>query len=292
MQENKAHEQHTQQDWGSYANMPVGEILRRTRMHYDLSLQDVERALHIRSMQLNAIEEGNLANLPGRVYAIGFVRTYAEFLGLDGDKIVQLFKSQIAGHTPKPELYMPAPTAENKLPNKYILAAAFCGLVVFSVIIAVMTPNKETQEVPLPEPTQTASVSPELLYGPPRPDDIQAILMLTEPAAGDATIATDEPRIEIGAIENAWVEIRDEEGKALVSQILKPGDTYFVPNQEGLVMDTGNIGALEFTLDGVKLNPLGEMGDVRRKMELSPQALLGTPEEDAIEPLENNTAAE
>lgn len=280
MQENTVQQQQTQQDWESYGNMPVGDILRRTRMHYDLSLRDIESALHIRSSQLNAIEEGNLASLPGRVYAIGFVRTYAEFLGLDGDKIVHLFKMQIAGSTYKPELSMPVPSSESKLPNKYIMVVAFCGLVAFSMIVTFLTPRAQKQNIPEPQQIASVHIEPENLYGPPHPDNIGALLMMAEPAAGNAVTTADPntPRIEINAIENAWVEIRDAEGEALISQILKPGDTYFVPNEDSLVMDTGNIGALEFIVDGTKLPALGEMGDVRRKMALSPQVLLGKPD--------------
>lgn len=116
------------QDWTNFTDLPVGEILRRTRAYYNLQIEDVEGALRIRASQLLALEEGRIDQLPGRVYAIGFVRAYAEFLGLDGDKMVYLFKAQLIGNKAKPELSFPAPASESKLPNPFILLGSFAGL--------------------------------------------------------------------------------------------------------------------------------------------------------------------
>ena len=87
-----------------HTDMPVGEILRRTRTHYGLNLQQVEQILRIRASNLEALETGDVSQLPGRVYAIGFVRAYAEYLGLDGDKMVHLFKQQSVGDKKKIDL--------------------------------------------------------------------------------------------------------------------------------------------------------------------------------------------
>src|SRR5690606_13898422 len=108
----------------NYADLPVGEILRRGREHYNLSLNDVEAALRIRASQLGAIEQGRLDLLPGRVYAVGFVRAYAEYLGLDGGRIVQLFKAQSGESRKSPELHFPVAASESKVPNKFMLAGA------------------------------------------------------------------------------------------------------------------------------------------------------------------------
>ena len=60
-----------QNDGTSFTDLPVGEILRRTRVHYKQSVEDIERALRIRASQIKAIETGDLEQLPGRVYAVG-----------------------------------------------------------------------------------------------------------------------------------------------------------------------------------------------------------------------------
>lgn len=114
-----------------YTDMSVGEILRRTRVHYGQSLQDIERALRIRACQLEALETGNVENLPGRVYAIGFVRSYAEYLGLDGGKMVHLFKTQAGTKAHDPSLDFPVAASESKIPPAWLAGVS----VVLAVIL-------------------------------------------------------------------------------------------------------------------------------------------------------------
>ena len=99
--------QHHDIDLDSYTDLSVGEILRRTRLYYGQSLNDVEINLRIRASQLDLLEQNHIAHLPGRVYAIGFVRAYSEYLGLDGDKMVHLFKAQSVGKKWRPKLSFP-----------------------------------------------------------------------------------------------------------------------------------------------------------------------------------------
>ena len=63
----------------------LGEELRRERVRRNLTFKDIEQVLHIKTTYLEAIEDGNYAVIPGRVYAKGFIRNYGNYLGLDGD---------------------------------------------------------------------------------------------------------------------------------------------------------------------------------------------------------------
>ncbi|WP_067931304.1 helix-turn-helix domain-containing protein [Alicyclobacillus kakegawensis] len=62
----------------------LGETLRRRREELGMDLDQVERMTKIRKRYLSAIEQGDWSALPGDVYGRGFVRSYAEALGLDG----------------------------------------------------------------------------------------------------------------------------------------------------------------------------------------------------------------
>ncbi len=273
--EQKAAQQDLKQDWAGYTDMSVGEILSRTRAYYGLTIEDVEKALRIRSSQLLALEEGAIEKLPGRVYAIGFVRAYAEFLGLDGDKMVHLFKAQLVGNKPRPELSMPAPASESKTPNPFILLGSFACLCLVIGLFMVMSGGSDTHQIPdVPATMKMEAVA----FGPPTPTAIG--LAEIEPAAGTQP---PENRVTINVVDNAWVEIRNKEGKVILSRVLKQGDSYLVPNEQGLVMDTGNIGALEFTIDGAPIDKLGEIGDVRRSVSLDPEEMVAPPEAEATD---------
>lgn len=67
----------------------LGDTLRKRRKELNISLKEVENATSIRMGYLEAIEEGEMGKLISPVYAQGFVRQYATYLGLDGEGIVR-----------------------------------------------------------------------------------------------------------------------------------------------------------------------------------------------------------
>lgn len=67
----------------------LGDTLKQKRKERNLSLKEVENATSIRTNYLQAIEEGDFNKLISPVYAQGFIKQYASFLGVDGDKIVR-----------------------------------------------------------------------------------------------------------------------------------------------------------------------------------------------------------
>lgn len=72
----------------------VGEILRREREKQGLSLADVADETSIREVYLEAIEKGSYDDLPGDVYAKGFIRNYSKFLQIDGDSLLEQYDSE------------------------------------------------------------------------------------------------------------------------------------------------------------------------------------------------------
>lgn len=67
----------------------VGEILRHKRKEMNLSLKEAENATSIRTAYLHALEEGEMNKLISPIYAQGFFKQYAAFLGLDGEQMVR-----------------------------------------------------------------------------------------------------------------------------------------------------------------------------------------------------------
>lgn len=66
-----------------------GEIFAKRRKEMNLSLKEVENATSIRLNYLQAIEEGHLGKLISPVHAQGFIKQYATFLGVDGERIIK-----------------------------------------------------------------------------------------------------------------------------------------------------------------------------------------------------------
>ena len=76
----------------------VGQELRDERKRKGQQLDDVWRALKIRSNYLAAIEEGRFDDLPGRAFTIGYVGRYARYLRLDVEKLLERLEAEIAAH--------------------------------------------------------------------------------------------------------------------------------------------------------------------------------------------------
>jgi len=110
------------------ASSAVGETLKSARERMGKPLAEVATQLRIRQPYLLALEEGRNKDLPGGTYAIGFLRTYAEFLGLDGEEMVRRFRQDSASELQsRSELAFPSPVSEGRIPSGGIL---FLGLVV------------------------------------------------------------------------------------------------------------------------------------------------------------------
>ena len=100
-------------------------MLRSRRMSLGYELSEIAVALRIRLAYLEAIEQGRFDDLPGADYAHGFLRTYAEHLGLDPQLVLRRFKEETSGGlTAKPELYLPKPAPESRIPGGALLLLA------------------------------------------------------------------------------------------------------------------------------------------------------------------------
>jgi cytoskeletal protein RodZ len=76
----------------------VGTLLRQRRESLRLSLEDVERKTYIRARFLAAIESDDLSAMPSEAQARGFIRTYAAYLGMDGEELL----AHAGGTRPRP----------------------------------------------------------------------------------------------------------------------------------------------------------------------------------------------
>jgi cytoskeletal protein RodZ len=112
----------------------VGELLRQKRESFRQDLKTVAGQLHIRLSYLKAIEDGRFKDLPGPTYAAGFVRSYSDYLGLDGAEMVRRFREEIAGINRQVQLIFPSLATEGKIPSGAILLlSGFLAIMAYGV---------------------------------------------------------------------------------------------------------------------------------------------------------------
>ncbi|CAN0192323.1 unnamed protein product [Discosporangium mesarthrocarpum] len=114
----------TQPEMESFDAAELGAMMREMRENLGHELDAVARDLRIRLVYLEAIESGRLADLPGNAYVSGFLRSYSDFLGLEGEEIVRRFKMAGAEISSQPQLHLPSPVEEGRLPTASILLVA------------------------------------------------------------------------------------------------------------------------------------------------------------------------
>ena len=95
----------------------LGVLLRAARLRRGDDLRQVADTLRIRFVYLEAIEEGRFDVLPGKTYANGFIRTYSEYLGLDGEQIVRRLNLEGVVSTNEAELRFPTVIPDKRYPR-------------------------------------------------------------------------------------------------------------------------------------------------------------------------------
>lgn len=100
----------------------LGEELREARMALGVSLADMAQQIRIRRIYLQALEEGRLKDLPGQAYVVGFLRNYANALGLDTDEVLRRFR-EVSDPGPKANLVFPEPVPSRGVPAGAVMLA-------------------------------------------------------------------------------------------------------------------------------------------------------------------------
>ncbi|HVS85848.1 MAG TPA: RodZ domain-containing protein [Gaiellaceae bacterium] len=192
----------------------IGSSLREARMRRGLSTEDVQKALRIRDRYLYALEEERWQLLPGDAYVKGFLRTYAEFLGLDGNLYVDEYNTRFASHEDEP--FVPEPRAFVERPRLGILRP----LVAIASIVAIVGSVAAWQLHGTSSPGRTASSSTTGAAPRASKPGVKRTRPAVTPALPTrATLSATRGRV--------WLQVRagSATGKVLFEGILEQGKT-------------------------------------------------------------------
>ncbi len=279
----------------------VGQDLRAARLRLGDDLASVSRVLKIRKDHLEALEEDRLEALPGRTYAVGFVRSYATYLGLDSTEYLERFKQEIAGRAEGTHLTPFIEQSDRKLPQGWqVIAVVFAALLIYGIYLLVKAAGSESpppvgpvpaemtsQAQPAPAPRETmppVAPVPQVMT-PPIPATQGTPAITTPPAAvPQAGIAASpvgqvygarnlDARVVLRAHQPVFVSVKGRDGTVYISRMLQPNDIYRVPNKTGLILDAANGSALELLLDGASTGAIGSVARPAESVSLDPQAV-------------------
>lgn len=278
----------------------LGEELRDARLALGLSIDDVAAELRIRRVYLVALEEGRVKDLPSPAYAVGFVRNYAGALGLDPSDMVRRLRDAVSTAPRKTDLVFPEPVPERGFPaGVLVLAGAVIAVIAYvgwynwagtgerSVdavppVPARLEPAARTGEAlrPTAQPSAPGATpaAPTIVTVPALPVPTPVPVQVPPPAAPAAPAAppADQARITIRAKAEIWTQVRDTRGnQTLISRNMRPGETFVVPNREGLLLSVGNAALIDVLVDGQPSPNFGTTPGVRRDVPLVADQLRG-----------------
>jgi cytoskeleton protein RodZ len=170
----------------------AGADLKAARERLGLSLQGVADNLRIRTPHIEALEEGRISLLPGNAYALAFVRTYANALGLDAEEMVRRFKTEAAEFNRSTKLVFPVPMAERGMPaGAVLLLGIVLAIGAYSGWYRLSEDGRLPAETVAAIPERLASLAAQALPPIPVPTSVVAMsaaprLVLADPVASDA----------------------------------------------------------------------------------------------------------
>lgn len=245
----------------------IGSILKEARVAKKLTLAEVEEKTNIRANYLDAVEKEDFSKIPGEVFTKGIIRTYGNFLGLEGAELVDIYKARQTGKSIE-EVSQEGAIRENsnvkvsislkqkrdwgtgngfslsslKLPVKQ-LAMGLGALIVLGVMyVAVPKVIDLVKSQPQPTPAATQVQKPEVK---PEPKPVIA----------------DKVELQVEATGKCWTEVNGD-GKEIFAGMLTAGDKKVFNAKEKLVIKYGNIGVIKSMVNGQPVDTQGEHGVV------------------------------
>uniref|UniRef100_B8HSZ0 Transcriptional regulator, XRE family n=1 Tax=Cyanothece sp. (strain PCC 7425 / ATCC 29141) TaxID=395961 RepID=B8HSZ0_CYAP4 len=255
----------------------LGAQLKQLRQEKAISLDHVSAKTMIQRRLLQAIEEGRLDQLPEPVYTQGFIRRFADALGLNGTEFARAFPAISTPIAPQSKhWWQRLPSAQLRPIHLYLLyivvvATAVSGLS-YSVNRAADSSAVNTGltgSTPPPSPGVGPKQSPLLTTTAPR----TTVLPSSQPTATPtpATPTQTEPAVKVGISlrQESWMEVIVD-GQRVYEGILASGTQRTWTAKQKLVVRAGNAGGVMVAVNGTQPKPMGASGAVEEAVFASP----------------------
>ena len=271
----------------------IGMALRDARVARNLSLAEVSALLRIRESHLEAIELEDFDQLPGNVYAIGFIRTYAQYLELNEGDLIMRFKAASVDPGIADMVFEEEEETEQISGALKISLLVVGALVVYvlwlvagaqddeiTVSTVVQTPvapvetpaspvvDAEAAEADAPAAPDAASKAvPDALAADAAtdttPTDTASGSQSAAQAGAQAIDTTPAPsKVEIRATRRTWMRLENAQGRVLFSSVIDEGEGFELPDDMNYILETRDAGALTYFVNNHAVAPVGRRGQI------------------------------
>jgi cytoskeleton protein RodZ len=273
------------------SNAKIGPVLEKARKERGLTLEEAEHATKIRKRYLVSLEREDYGVLPDAVYAQGFLKTYANYLGLNGEELARELKDRRRPRRERAVTYdygksrtsefdkpLVSPGQFGRKERRGISAATILTSLVALLALAAVVGSlyyvgRGAQSVGQNPPSQAGVANQQ--------DGNQQDANGQEPEPDGGTLARETPAGGGGGENAAAAESRSDSLRVVVSvegdpswlsvlvdgelayeQIAEPGFSRTFEGQRGISIKTGNAGAVGVEVNGQDLGRLGDSGEV------------------------------
>lgn len=221
----------------------IGAALKTERLAQGISLETASADLKIQSNYLRALEKLDPQALPSMGYVLGFVRSYAGYLGMDASLAVNRYKTEIDGPKKTKTRFKSRQASGKSFFNaKFNMVA---GTVLSCAFVVVgwygFKPDANSAQITT---RPSAQIMPDTAAAP-----LQSDLISADPMA-----------IVLKAVGPSWVHVENKDGDVLISRIMVPGEIFETTLDEHPLLSLRDAGAIELYRAGNLVGPIGQKG--------------------------------
>lgn len=243
----------------------LGKALKQAREARGLSLEQVEAQTKIRKLHLKCIEAGEPLPSLDMVYYRLFAKTYAEYLGLDGNKLL----AEYMRHPEADTVQQPVPrerhhdsASEGRLLGKWLPVLLILVITVAAMLLWGRRPSAPVSQEPKPAPTQEAQPAP--------PPEKPQMVTLTQSGTYSSTYEVAADRVEVlleivpGTPDDkeCWIAATSD-GNEVYQGLMQPGRTLELKGTRQITIRSGKPWMSVITINGEMIGKMGGIGPAR-----------------------------
>ncbi|HIK18315.1 MAG TPA: helix-turn-helix domain-containing protein [Leptolyngbyaceae cyanobacterium M33_DOE_097] len=260
----------------------IVDQLKLEREKQGVLLEEIALKTYVPLRQLQALEKGDVNILPEPVFVQGFIRRYADALGLDGMALSKSFEfqpttapqsvSSVEVETPLPpqrEVYLPKPADPPRQPKVRspqtglnplsLIAAGAAALLIGFGIFELTRPKQATRPQATTPDTEVGTIQ-----SAPSPSPTTSPTISPSPAQKPATEVTAPVQVSINATERSWLEVYvDGKAQPEISEVVDEGYQKIWTAKKSLRVKTGNAGGIEVGYNTAAPKVMGAAGEVK-----------------------------
>jgi cytoskeletal protein RodZ len=239
-----------------------GASFKKARESKGISLDQIAKTTRISTRFLAAIESEEFHLLPGGVFNRGFIRSFAESVGLDPNQAVADYERLVLVREPSDMMASASQRSSGR--ERYLYPIALGVLAVAIAIFYIVSRDSSRHaDIPVAPPVTAPATKPEPSPPPTSEPAVPAATPApTETEPAPAAITTQALTLDVGAHEKTWIKVASD-GNNASAEILEPGMTRKFTAASSLYISIGNAAGLSLKVNDMPLKPLGKSGQVR-----------------------------